>query len=176
MMNEMILPTPEQCLQLLHNAGCSDEVIRHCVAVRDVAVRIARKAGADVSLVEVGALLHDIGRSKTHGIRHGIEGAAIVKTLGLPPAIMMIIERHLGAGIPKDEAGRLELPEKDYLPISLEEKIVAHADNLISGDKQQHIEEEIRKALEHGQNSHAQRLRQLHEELSRICGMNLNDI
>ncbi|MFO7903160.1 MAG: HDIG domain-containing protein, partial [Pirellulaceae bacterium] len=47
------------------------KVINHCKAVRDVAVRIAEKADADIKLVEAGALLHDIGRGKTHSMNHG---------------------------------------------------------------------------------------------------------
>ena len=48
---------------------------------------------------------------------------------------MNIIERHIGAGIPKEEAVGLGLPEKDYIPVTIEEKIVAHADNLVFGNK-----------------------------------------
>ena len=76
-----MIPNPGQCLQLLKEAGCSDEVINHCKAVRKVAVRIAKKAHANIQLVEAGALLHDIGRSKTQGIMHGIEGAKIANTV-----------------------------------------------------------------------------------------------
>ena len=171
-----LLPTQEQCLKLLTKSGCSDNVIAHCVAVKDLAVKIAKKAHADATLVEIGALLHDIGRSKTHGIQHGVEGARIAQELGLPQSIILIIERHLGAGIPKDEAEKLGLPSKDYMPQTLEEKIVTHADNLIDGGKRQPVENEIRKALQKGQKQHAQRLRQLHEELSELCGINLNEI
>jgi len=45
----------------------------------------------------------------------------------------LIIERHVGAGITASEAVRLGLPEKDYLPLTREERIVSYADNLISG-------------------------------------------
>lgn len=170
------IPNPGQCLRLLKEAGCSEEVINHCKAVRKVAVRIAKKAHANIELVEAGALLHDIGRSKTQGIMHGVEGAKIAVMLGLPARIVNIIERHLGAGIPKEEALALGLPVKDYLPITLEEKIVAHADNLIENDKGHPIEKEIEKALQKGQVKHAERLQALHKELSERCGMNLNDI
>jgi uncharacterized protein (TIGR00295 family) len=170
------IPTPGQCLQMLQNAGCSEEVIRHCKAVRTIAVRIAKKAHANIELVQAGALLHDIGRSKTQGIMHGVEGAKIATELGLPPKLVLIIERHLGAGIPKEEAYALGLPLKDYLPQTLEEKIVAHADNLIDNDHKHPIEEEIKKAVQKGHLEHARRLRQLHEELSALCGMDLNDI
>jgi putative nucleotidyltransferase with HDIG domain len=85
-----MIPNPGQCLQLLKEAGCSDDVINHCKAVRKVAIRIAKKAHANIQLVEAGALLHDIGRSKTQGIMHGIEGAKIANTLGLPESIINI--------------------------------------------------------------------------------------
>jgi len=171
-----MIPNPGQCLQLLKEAGCSDEVINHCKAVRKVAVRIAKKAHANIQLVEAGALLHDIGRSKTQGIMHGVEGAKIATQLGLPDSIVNIIERHLGAGIPKDEAIILGLPAKDYMPMSLEEKIVAHADNLIENDHEHRIEIEVEKAIQKGQTKHAERLMALHRELSQQCGMDLNNI
>ncbi len=170
------IPTPERCIELLQENGCSDEVIKHCMAVRDVAVKIAKKADADLKLVEAGALLHDIGRSKTHGILHAVEGAKIARRIGLPLNILYIIERHLGAGIPKEEAVKLGLPEKDYIPETLEEKIVAHADNLIQDNKRQRIEEEIKQAKEKGLEQVAQRLIDLHKELGDICGMDLNEI
>ena len=169
------IPTPERCIELLQENGCSSEVIKHCKAVRDVAVRIAKKADADIKLVEAGALLHDIGRSKTHGILHAVEGVKIARRIGVPLSIVYIIERHLGAGIPKEEAVKLGLPEKD-IPETLEEKIIAHADNLIQDGRRQRIEEEIKQAKEKGLEQVAQRLIDLHKELSDICGMDLNEI
>jgi tRNA (cytidine56-2'-O)-methyltransferase len=170
------LPTPNECIRLLNECGCSQEVIRHCQAVRDVAVRIAKRAHADIKLVETGALLHDIGRSKTQGLTHGIIGAQIAREKNLPESIVNIIERHLGAGIPKEEAVLLGLPSRNFLPMTLEEKIVAHADNLIDGDRQQMIEAEVEKALKKGKKELAQRLVLLHKELSNICKIDLNYI
>lgn len=170
------IPSSSRCIELLRKNGCSEEVINHCKIVRDLAVRIAEKTNANIELVEAGALLHDIGRSKTHGIKHGIEGAKIAREIGLPEHIVNIIERHLGAGIPKDEAVKLGLPNRDYIPKTLEEKIVAHTDNLIDEGKKQPIEKEVEKAIKKGQKQLAERLIKLHNELSDICGMNLDDI
>ena len=170
------IPKPEKCIELLKQAGCSNSVIEHCKAVRDYAVKIAEKAGADVELVEAGALLHDIGRSKTHSINHVIEGIKIAKKLGLPDKIVRIIERHIGAGISKEEAVKLGLPENNYMPISLEEKIVCHADNLIQNCKKQPVEKEIKKALKKGYKQYAIGLVKLHKELSDICGIDINKI
>ena len=95
---------------------------------------------ADKDLIRKGALLHDIGRSKTHGITHAIEGVEIAKKYGYGEDVLNIIERHIGAGITEREAEKLGLPVKSYLPETLEEKIVAHADNLTSGSKEVDID------------------------------------
>jgi len=168
------IPYPTECIELLEKSGCSEKVIKHCMAVRDVAVKIAKKANADVKLVEAGALLHDIGRSKTHGIYHAVEGAKIAKKLGLPESIVRIIERHIGAGLPAEEAKKLGLPVKDYIPVTLEEKIVCHADSLVDNDKQQRIERELEKILAKGHTEYAARLVALHKELSDIIGMDVS--
>jgi hypothetical protein len=62
------------------------------------------------------------------------------------------------------------------MPETLEEKIVCHADNLIENNKKQKIEKEVEKALSKGQKNHAERLINLHNELSKICGIDLNKI
>jgi tRNA (cytidine56-2'-O)-methyltransferase len=170
------IPTKEKCIELLEEEGCSKSIIKHCKAVQNLAVRIAKIANADVELVKAGSLLHDIGRSKTNTIYHAIEGAQIAKRLGLSKEIVKIIERHIGAGISSENAKKLGLPLKNYIPQTLEEKIVCHADNLIDHNKRQDIEYEIEKALKYNLKEYALRLKILHKELSKICGKNINDI
>jgi uncharacterized protein (TIGR00295 family) len=170
------IPNPEECIEILKKNGCSRSVINHCIAVRNVAVKIAEKANADVKLVEASALLHDIGRSKTHRINHAVEGAKIAKKLGLSKKIVKIIERHIGAGLPAKEAKILGLPAKNYMPKTLEEKIVCHADSLIENSKKQNIEKEVEQALMNSQKEYAKRLVILHKELSEICGIDVNKI
>ena len=170
------LPTPDECVDILKKQGCPSNVIEHCKAVRDIALKIADCTNADRRLVEVGALLHDIGRSRTHGIEHGIEGAKIAREIGLPESIVRIIERHMGAGISKEEAKKLGLPFKDYIPQTLEEKIVAHADNLIEGNHVQSIKTEIDRQIKKGNYEYANRLRKLHDELSKLCGKDLDKL
>ena len=170
------IPTPEKCIELLKEKGCSKAVIRHCIAVRNVAVRMAKKTDADIELVETGALLHDIGRSRTHGITHAVKGAKIAKQLGLSDRIVKIIERHIGAGISAEIAKKLGLPYKDFIPETIEEKIVCHSDNLIDDCSRQKIECQIDRALKDGYKDYALRLANLHKELSEICGIDLNEI
>ena len=85
------------------------------------------------------------GRSKTHDITHAVVGVEIAKKYGYNQDVLNIIERHIGAGITKEESKKLGLPEKSYLPQTLEEKIVAHADNLVSGSDEVSLEYVIEK-------------------------------
>lgn len=171
-----VLPSFVECIELLRNAGCEEEVVQHCIIVTRLAVKIAKLCNADVELVETGAMLHDIGRSKTHGIKHGVFGAEIAKKLDLPNEVVGIIENHLGAGIVSEDAVELGLPPDDYIPKTLEEKIVAHADNLIEGDKKQTIEEAVKEEIRKGNDKVADRMRLLHDELSKKCGIDLDEI
>ena len=133
-------------IELLIKENTPENVIDHCKAVCRKAMEIAANFdNANKDLIRKGALLHDIGRSKTHGIDHAIEGVKIAKKYGYPSDVLNIIERHIGAGITAEEAEKLGLPKKSYIPQTLEEKIVAHADNLISGSTEVDIDFVIKK-------------------------------
>ena len=133
-------------IKLLEKENTPENVIQHSQAVLKKAMKIASNFdNADKDLIKKGALLHDIGRSKTHGITHAIVGAEIAKKYGYEKDVLNIIERHIGAGITEEEAVKLGLPKKSYLPETLEEKIVAHADNLVSGSKEVDIDFVIEK-------------------------------
>ena len=128
-------------IELLEKEGTPKNVIQHCKAVYQKAMKIAANFDdVDEDLIRKGALLHDIGRSKTHGITHAIRGVEIAEKYGYNDDVLHIIERHIGAGITAEEAEKLGLPKKSYLPLTLEEKIVAHADNLVSGSKEVDID------------------------------------
>ena len=115
--------------------------------VTETALKLAHKIKeVNMETVEIGALLHDIGRAITDDpFEHFLASAQILKKEGFPDKIVLIAERHFGAGLAKEEARKLGLPEKDYLPISMEEKIVCHADNLVNGDKERTFDEYLRK-------------------------------
>lgn len=170
------IPSRDECLAILRSAGCSEDVVAHCEAVARVALGIAKRCRARVELVEAGALLHDIGRARTHSIEHAVEGAELARELKLPVEIVMIIERHIGAGILRNEAASIGLPEKDYVPETLEEKIVAHADNLISGNRRVTVEEAVASLIRRGLRESATRTMRLHEELSQFAGTNVDRI
>ena len=155
-------------IKLLEKENTPENVIEHSIAVCKKAMKIASNFdNADKDLIRKGALLHDIGRSKTHDITHAIEGVRIAEKYGYGRDVLNIIERHIGAGITEKEAEKLGLPVKSYLPETLEEKIVAHADNLISGSEEVDIDfviEKWKRRIEDSEDN-IERLIQLDNEL-----------
>jgi uncharacterized protein len=161
------LPSYEGALQLLKDSGCSDRLIRHVEAVSQYAVEVAESRGdADVALVRIGGLLHDIGRCKTNGIEHGVAGGMLLRGYGIDESVAQIAEKHVGAGITAEEATKLCFPPGDYMPETLEQKIVAAVDNLIEGTRRISIEKaeaDFRAKL--GGNPAALRVRSLHDDV-----------
>lgn len=122
-------------------------LIRHSRDVADRALAVARRhpeLNLDISFLEEGAMLHDIGIFMTdapsihcHGtdpyIRHGLDGAELMRREGLPRHAR-VCERHTGAGITRQqiESKRLPLPLQDFLPETMEEKVICYADKFFS--------------------------------------------
>ncbi len=160
-------------IKILNDLNCPDHLIKHCKAVCRKALKLSSNFDVDIELVETGALLHDIGRSKTNGIDHAIIGAEILKDMGFSDSVANIALRHIGAGIPKEEAMQLGLPPQDYIPVTLEEKIVAHADNLTHWDKEVDLDFVIKKWKERLGTDHPSipRIIKLHQE---IVGSDIN--
>jgi len=169
-----ILPNDKACLEILKEEGCSDKVIRHCCIVNTVAMFIARSCNADLDLVNAGAWLHDVGRSRTHGVKHVSEGVAIARARNMPEPLVKIISRHIAAGFNPDEATALGLPNGEYMPESLEEKIVCHADNLVGDDQIMTSEDALDDLSVRGYHVTAQRMKAMHDELSKLCGGDLD--
>jgi len=169
------LPNREQALELLHKNKCPPQVISHCLAVADLAVETANKLQSkgvkvNVELVEAGALLHDLGRSKIHSVDHAIVGAKIAQSIGLPEPVIRIIKRHVGAGITAKEAQALGWPKDTYTPQTIEEKIVSYADKVIDKSKRVPIETEIEKLQKENKVEAAERVRKLNEEINSLLG------
>lgn len=118
-------------------------VLEHSRMVADKALEVARNIGSkrlDMKFIEEAALLHDIGICQTasakigcHGaapyIRHGVIGREILETEAFPRH-GLVCERHIGVGLTAADVREqnLPLPEKEMIPLSLEEKIVCFAD------------------------------------------------
>jgi uncharacterized protein len=171
------LPSREQAIELLRKNNCSRQVVSHCEAVADLSLEIAsqlRKKGlnVDLKLVEAGALLHDIGRSKTNAVDHGVVGGQIAEQEGLPEAVVRIIKRHVGGGITAEEAALFGWPRDVYVPLGLEEKIVSYADKLLDNSRRRRvpIDVEIERLQAKGHKDAAERVRKLHEEITTLLG------
>jgi len=169
------LPAREQAIQLLRESQCSLKVIRHCTAVAKLAVETAeacKENGLNVNLelVEIGALLHDIGRSKTHSVHHAVVGAEILEAAGLPEDVISIIKRHVGGGITADEAEELGWPNDVYVPVTIEEKLVSYADKLIEKSKRVPIDVTVEELVEEGRHEAAERVLKLHREMAELIG------
>lgn len=142
----------ETAVQILYDCGCAQNVIEHCLAVSSLSVETAEKLSGsginvkanvsiDIELVRVGSVLHDLGRCRTHAIGHAVAGAKLAEELGLDARIVRIIKCHIGGGISGMEAKSLGLPDDDYIPVTIEEKIVAHCDNLMRGTERITVDE-----------------------------------
>ncbi|MDD1771077.1 MAG: HDIG domain-containing protein [Methanomassiliicoccales archaeon] len=171
------IPNEEECIRILREEGCKRSIIEHVCTVHSIAMEMARRSGADLELVSAGALLHDVGRSKTQGLFHVVEGVKIAKKRRLPDSLVNVIQRHVAAGFTPEEAKELGLPDGDYMPKTLEEKIVCHADNLVKGpDGVQTIEEASGEVLRKGYEVTVQRMRVMHRELSEACGVDIDKL
>lgn len=145
------LPTLDQ-IEALHKKytpteGVFELVFTHCKIVRDIAVQLAEKSGANVGieLVKVGCLLHDIGvyplfdkngieTDRGKYITHGIRGEEILQNEGFAMELCRFASHHTGAGITKKQIAenKLPLPANDYLAETTEEELVMYADKFHS--------------------------------------------
>ncbi len=173
----MSIPNDRECIEYLVSAGCKKRVIIHCCTVRAVADEIVSHiASADKDLVVAGALLHDIGRAKDHTIMHAYIGSTMVEEFGLCQELVDIVRKHTGAGLDAEDVKELGLPPGDYIPRTIEEKIVAHADNLVSDNKVVDHNHSVSKLVNKGAFRGADRVELLHMELSDLYGEDLDCI
>lgn len=143
---EEILPDREFALDLLSRLKIQLSVRRHSEKVAEKAIEIGKKikkVKVDLNLIEIGALLHDIGRTKTHGFNHAHIGGKILRQRGMSEKLAKICETHILGGLDKDDAKKVGLPEKDFIPTTIEEKIICLADKYIAGTRKVTIEERI---------------------------------
>ena len=141
---EEILPDREFVMNLLKILKIPLSVRRHSEKVADKAIQIANKlknTQVNINLIEIGALLHDIGRTKTHGFKHALIGGKILRQRGFSEKLARICETHILGGLDKDDARKFGLPIRNYLPETLEEKIICLADKHMAGTREVSIQE-----------------------------------
>lgn len=156
-------------------------LLKHSRQVADKALSIAHSLHLELSddAIEAAAMLHDIGIYLTdaagigcHGtepyIRHGILGAALLRNEGADEEIAAVAERHTGAGITADDIKQMSLPipEGDYMPRTLLERLICYADKFYSKSsdmKEKPLEKVRASMLRHSQPT-LERFEALHNE------------
>jgi uncharacterized protein len=129
----------DEALQLIHHYGNGSVWIGHCIAVSRLAARyadiFAAKYALDKDFVRTAALLHDIGRYKTHDpILHGLEGYRLLTGLGHHREAF-VCASHILCGLEKDEAVQYGFPEQEFMPRTLEERLIPVCDCLVEVDR-----------------------------------------
>jgi len=131
--------------------GGGAPVVAHTAQVAGMARLLAESVGGvDPAYVECCAWFHDIGRAKTHGLRHPMEGFSLLAAEGLggyAPCCLshftkgasredLLADPHVGPSLTEEMWGACDL---ETFP--LEERVVALADFLAVGDRRGRIEE-----------------------------------
>ena len=144
-------------------------LMKHSQSVAQRALQIVShhpELHLDRQFVEEAAMLHDIGICRCHApsiecfgtadyILHGRMGAEILRKEGYPRHAR-VCERHTGAGLTREDIERqqLPLPAQDFLPETLEEKLICYVDKFYSKthlDKEKTIEEAARSLAKFGE-------------------------
>lgn len=139
--------------------------IIHVSLVTAKALEVARRLNLNpesMQFIEEAAMLHDIGicgiededfgTKGTDYITHGRIGAEILRKEGFPRHAG-VAENHTGVGLYKEQIieRNLPLPHKDFIPTSLEERVISYADLFYSKRPEMLLQEksldEIRKGM-----------------------------
>lgn len=138
----------DEILHLYYEEGSAllDLLRVHSEMVARKALAVAEVGGLEVDreFMWNAAMLHDVGIFRCDApsihclgtepyIRHGVIGGELMRGLGYSD-IARVCERHTGSGLTADEiaAQGLPLPHMDFLPETLEEKLICYADKFYS--------------------------------------------
>ncbi len=138
-MNNPKMLTREESMRLLAEYGREAGWTRHCFAVAEAAVRVgdvlAKNRPIDCSFLWSAALLHDIGRHITHDpLLHGVEGYKLLSMLKYEKEAY-VCASHILFGLNATEASKLGLPFRDFVPCTIEEKLIPLVDYMIEYDQ-----------------------------------------
>lgn len=181
---ELNVFTTDAAEALMRGFGCDDALVFHGKTVARVAMGIAINASdsenVDLNMVELGALLHDVGKARSSRIDHAIIGSDFIRSSKnaipdgqLREKLARIVETHVGGGIAKEEVEQINremgvsLPIRDFIPYTIEEKIVALADKMVEGSHERAFAQQLReKELKFGKDSAVvKRIEQWYREL-----------
>lgn len=163
----------DRCLWLLDEAGVSPQVLEHVQAVERLATEMVKRCPrADPEIVQAGALLHDVGRAFEHGPGHVPAGLAFLEEHGVDERVVDCVARHMGAGVEPEQAQAWGWPsDRSYVPERIEERIVAHADNLTFGTRYKQLDDVVDRLRSEGLEALVPRIRELHAGLAEDLGV-----
>lgn len=124
------MPSEEECLKILKANGVPENIIKHSIKVKELALEICetiKSRGIEVNekLVVAGALLHDLDKAKTLNSEkkdHGKVAAKELEKLGMK-SVAEIVRKHLLENLLRGEIK------------TIEEKIIFYADKRVQDDK-----------------------------------------
>lgn len=146
------------------NAEGKAILVVHSKLVTEIALEMAERhpeLNIDAVFVSEAAMLHDIGiylcSAPSIGcygsepyIKHGVLGAELLRREGFERHAR-VCERHTGTGLSKESilAQELPLPIQDFLPETIEEKLICFADKFFSKSRptERKSVEEARKSI-----------------------------
>lgn len=149
----------EKLQAFIKDLGGDDKYLEHVQQRARFALEITRSMEArgfdlDADAIYFGAMLHDIGRTLTQDIDHGLKGGELVLSHKdrlrndfaiMPDTLSKIVESiecHIVGGLKCEwiEKANLPIPPRDYVPHSIEAKIVVFSDQILHGwDKQDSV-------------------------------------
>jgi uncharacterized protein len=146
-----MIPTNAE-VEKLHRRYAQNDVVfnlvyGHCQIVAEIAKWCVEQNQLEVNreILEAGCLLHDIGtyalfdakglNDNQHNYKqHAILSAALVLEEGFDIRIADMVRTHVLMGLTKEEVitNNFGIPQKDYLPATLEARLLCYADRFHS--------------------------------------------
>lgn len=138
-----MIPTRQQCLELISDYEMPPHIVRHSKLVTKVALLIATRlnqAGLhlDLALVEAGALLHDITKRVSIETQenHAKTGGELLSSLGYPD-VADVIRQHVNLDLDVETSGRIVEAEL----VNYADKRVKHEEIVDLAERFRDIEE-----------------------------------
>lgn len=123
------VPNEEECMELLKQYNVPENIVRHSIKVKELALQLAEdleRRGIKVNkkLVIAAALLHDLDKAESlaNYFTHGEKAYEELKKLGMHK-VAEIVKKHVLEAILRDELK------------TIEEKIVYYADKRVMHDR-----------------------------------------
>lgn len=169
-----LIPEREECMSLLSQYKTPHHVVKHCLKVSEVALKIGKAMGEkgfalDLCLLEAAALLHDIARTSDN---HGAKGSEIALQHGFSQV----------AGLIKCHMFYVTDPNKETIT---EQDVLCLSDRMVKEDEYVGIEIRMQSVLDKYKNDPlvASRIRQRMEEnlilrkrIEKILGKTMDEL